>query len=318
MNAAGGRMRVIMDVDTGVDDAVALALAVRHPGIQLEAVSTVAGNVSLEQTTRNTLRVLDWLGATHVPVARGAAVGLSGPFKDASHWHGPDGLGGARLPESPREAIDDGVSYLLDRIHAEPPGTFVLVCTAPLTNLALAVEREPRLPSMVREVVLMGGAARAPGNVTPVAEFNIRADALAAARVFEQDWRVTMVGLDVTREVQITRADRDRLAQLSSPDAVLLREVTRFLFDTRGFDSMLVHDALAVAVGVDPSIVTMVERDVRVETRGEHTLGQTVVDLRTHAQGGTESGRTRVCMRVDVQRFRKLLFGTLGLELLLR
>jgi inosine-uridine nucleoside N-ribohydrolase len=314
MNQPRIPMRVIMDVDTGVDDAVALALAARHPSIQLEAVITVAGNVSLEQTTRNTLCVLDWLGAVQVPVARGAGVGLSGPFKDASHWHGPDGLGDARLPPSSRAALSDGVNYLVERITSEPDGEFTLLCTAPLTNLAMAIEREPRLPGMVRQVVLMGGAVRPPGNVTAVAEFNIHADPRAAARVFEQDWPITMVGLDVTRQVHFSRADRDRLADASSPEAVLLREVTRFLFDTRGLDSMLVHDALAVAVAVDPGLVTMLEREVRVETRGEHTLGQTVVDLRTRTQGGTDTGPTRVCMDVDVPRFRALLLRTLALE----
>jgi inosine-uridine nucleoside N-ribohydrolase len=310
-------VRVILDVDTGVDDAVALALAASHPALQVEAVTTVAGNVSLDQTTRNTLRVLDWIGASHVPVARGAPAGLSGAFLDASHWHGPDGLGGARLPESERQPIADGVSYLVERITSEPPGTLSLICTGPLTNVALALQREPRLPRLVREVVLMGGAARPPGNVTPVAEFNIHADPIAAALVFEQDWPITMVGLDVTSKVRFARADRDRLASASAPGAVLLREVSRFLFDTRGLDHMLLHDALAVAVAADPSIVTTLNRQVRVETRGEHTLGQTVVDFRTAAQGVSEDGATRVCVDVEVSRFRAMLFGALDLEDLL-
>ena len=302
-----------MDVDTGIDDALALALAVRHPGIQLEAVTTVAGNVDLEQTTRNTLCVLDWLGASKVPVARGAAQSLSGPFKDASHWHGPDGLGGAQLPRSAREPLPDGVAYLVERVSAEP-GAFTLVCTAPLTNSALALQGEPRLANLVREVVLMGGAARPPGNATAVAEFNIHADARAAASVFDQPWSVTMVGLDVTRQVEFTRAQRDALLGQSSVEAALLREVTRFIFEARHLDRVLLHDALAVAVAIDPTLVRVIQRDVRVETRGEHTLGQTVVDLRSPLQGGRESGPVRVGVEVDVPRFQALFFGTLGLR----
>ena len=308
-------LRVIMDVDTGIDDALALALAVRHPGIQLEAVLTVAGNVSLEQTTRNTLCVLDWLGATGVPVYAGAERGLSGPFADASHWHGPDGLGGAQLPASRRQAGTDAVGYLIERLRAEP-GAVTLVCTAPLTNLALALEREPALAEAVRGVVLMGGAARPPGNVTPVAEFNIHADPLAAARVFEQPWPITMVGLDVTRRAELSRAERDALAGTTSAEAVLVREVTRFIFEERRLERVLLHDALAVAVAIEPGLVTTIERNVAVETRGEHTLGQTVVDPRTTVQGGSASGRTQVCLDVDAPRFKTLLLSeAFGLSL---
>lgn len=305
------RVRMIMDVDTGVDDALALALAVRHPDVTLEAVLTAAGNVGLDLTTRNTLRVLDWLGASDVPVAAGADRPLSGAAVDAGHWHGADGLGGAQLPDSHRQARADGVSYLIERVKAEP-GEYTLVCVGPLTNTALALTRWPELATSVREVVLMGGAAHLPGNVTPVAEFNIYADPAAAAIVFQQPWRVTMVGLDVTNQVTLSRAERDALAQHTSPEAVLVSEVTRHLFDIRGVDAIALHDPLAVAVAIQPELVTTIERAVRVEARGEHTLGQTVVDFRPHAPTAPPT-RTRVAMDVDVPRFRALFLGTLGL-----
>jgi purine nucleosidase len=305
-------VRIIMDVDTGVDDALALALAVRHPDVQLEAVLTVAGNVGLDLTTRNTLRVLDWLGANDVPVAAGADRPLSGSAIDAGHWHGVDGLGGAQLPDSHRQALDDAVRYVIERVRAEP-GEFTLVCTGPLTNIALALTRWPDLARSVREVVLMGGAARLPGNVTPVAEFNIYADPQAAAIVFGQPWRVTMVGLDVTNQVVLTRADRDALAVQTSPEAILVREVTRHIYDLRGMPAMALHDPLAVGVAIQPDLVTTIEREVRVETRGEHTLGQTVVDLRPNAHTAPPT-QTRVAMEVDVARFRALFLGTLGLQ----
>ena len=202
--------------------------------------------------------------------------------------------------------------YLIERVRAAP-GEFTLVCVGPLTNIALAVGRWPELAQSVREVVLMGGAARLPGNVTPVAEFNIYADPQAAAIVFQQPWRVTMVGLDVTNKVPLTRAERDALAEHTSPEAVLVREVTRHIFDERGIQAMALHDPLAVAVAIQPDLVTTIEREVQVETRGEHTLGQTVVDFRPHAPTAPPT-QTRVAMEVDVARFRALFDATLGLR----
>ena len=303
-------MRAILDVDTGVDDALAIALALRHPRLQLEAVVTVVGNVSLDLTTRNTLRVLDWLGATDVPVARGADRPFAGPVREASHWHGADGLGGASLPDSTRTVIDDGVGYLIDRLSAEP-GELTLICTAPLTNVALAIRRRPEVVSAVREVVMMAGAARPPGNVTPVAEFNVYADPEAAAIVFQQPWRLTMVGLDVTNQVLFSRSERDALSANTSREAVLVREVSRHLFDVRGVDTMALHDPLAVGVAIEPDLVTTLQQEVRVETRGELTAGQTVVDLRPNAPPPVLP--THVCTGVDAARFKALFFETLGL-----
>jgi inosine-uridine nucleoside N-ribohydrolase len=305
------RLRLILDVDTGVDDALAIALALRHPEVQLESVLTVAGNVGLELTTRNTLRVLDWLGAGAVPVYAGAARPLSGVEREASHWHGPDGLGGAQLPASDRSSRGNAVEHLIDAVMREP-GELTLVCTAPLTNIALAVQKEPRVVDAVREVVLMGGAVRPPGNVTPTSEFNIYADPDAAATVFAQSWPLTMVGLDVTNRVTLSRVERELLSSARSTEALLVYEVTRFLFDQRRFATMALHDPLAVAVAIQPDLVTTAHKDVEVETEGKCTLGQTVVDLRP--QAAPPSRRTRVCADVDVDRARSLFFRTLGLE----
>lgn len=304
-------LRLVLDVDTGVDDALALAVAVREPRIQLEAVLTVAGNVGLDRTTDNTLRVLDWLGASAVPVAAGASEPLHQTPREASHWHGSDGLGGARLPTSLRSARGEGVDYLI-QLLASQPRAMTVVCTGPLTNLALAVLQEPGIVTTVREVVVMGGAARPPGNVTPVAEFNIYADPEAAAIVFAQAWPLTMVGLDVTNRVLLTREDRQAISSQTSAEAVLVREVTRLHFDELGIPAVALHDPLAVLVALDPSIVTVEETSVVVETQGEHTEGQTVVDLRRYRR--TE-GTTRVCLDVDVARARALFFSSLGLSL---
>jgi inosine-uridine nucleoside N-ribohydrolase len=273
-------------------------------------VVAVAGNVGLELTVRNSLRVLDWLGATDVPVYAGADRPLSGVVREASHWHGPDGLGGARLPDSTRSPNEDGVGYLCDAIMRQP-GQVTLVCTAPLTNLALAVRREPDLVQSVKEVVLMGGAARLPGNVTPVAEFNIYADPDAAAGVFEAAWPITMVGLDVTERVRLERAERQPLEHHTTREGQLVFEVTRHIFDVNGYDTMALHDPLALAIAVQPDLVTTVQRDVRVEARGEHTLGQTIVDYRRSAPPSVLN--TRVCTEVDVGRARAWFVTTLGL-----
>ncbi|MBV8718598.1 MAG: nucleoside hydrolase [Chloroflexi bacterium] len=276
--------------------------------MELASVLTVAGNVGLELTTRNTLRVLDWLGASDVPVYMGADRPLRGDVREASYWHGIDGLGGAELPESLRTADPNGVDYLCRRV-LQDPGQVTLVCTAPLTNLALALQREPRIVECVQKVVLMGGAVFGPGNVTPVAEFNIYADPSAAALVFEQPWPITMVGLDVTEHVRLMRDEQLRLAVGALPEAVLVREVTRHIFDMRGMPSMALHDPLALLIAVEPDLVTTVQHDVQVETRGEHTLGQTVVDLRQSAPPPRLD--TWLCTEVDAARAKERFLQTL-------
>ena len=270
----------------------------------------MAGNVGLELTARNSLRVLDWVGASDIPVYLGADRPLSGVVREATHWHGPDGLGGARIPMSVRAARDDGIAYLSDAIMNQP-GEVTLVCTAPLTNVALAVLREPGLVRSVKNVVVMGGVTRPPGNVTPVAEFNIYADPRAAAVVFDQAWPITMVGLDVTEKVRLSREERAAFVHSTAPEAVLVYEVTRHIFDVNGADTMALHDPLALAVAVQPDLVSTQHRDVQVEAGGEPALGQTVVDFRRSAPPPTRN--THVCTEVDVARAREMFFTTLGL-----
>src|SRR5262249_10906020 len=170
---------------------------------------------------------------------------LAGSAIYAEQWHGTDGLGGARLPESERTALPDATAFLVERLTAEP-GEITVVCTGPCTTLALAVQRQPEIGHAARRRVLMGGTAQLPGNVSPVAEYNIYADPEAAAIVFDQTWLLTMVGLDVTHRVMLSRANVQRLPEPGPPEAVLLREVTRSLFVERGIEAMALHDPLAV------------------------------------------------------------------------
>jgi purine nucleosidase len=218
------------------------------------------------------------------------------------------------LPSTTRSVGGGAVQYLVDSLTAEP-GALSVVCVGPCTNLALAVQQDPRVVECVREVVLMGGTAQLPGNVTPVAEFNIRADPEAAAIVFDQAWPLTMVGLDVTRQVRLSAQEVRGLDGDASVEGVLTREVTRALFAQRARDWMELHDPLAVGVALDHSLVTAASGAVHVETRGEYTRGQTVFDLRPNA--ARPPSNSRVALEVDAERFRREFLSALGLSRLL-
>jgi purine nucleosidase len=213
--------KVILDCDPGIDDALAIAFACGHPGLELLGLTTVGGNVDLATTTANALSVRDFVGCPEVPVVAGSPVPLLRSVLDARHVHGESGLGAARLPP-PASGARDGhaVDFLIDTIGAAA-GEITLVATGPLTNIALAVRREPRLVTQVRDFVIMGGSAGR-GNVTPAAEFNIAADPEAAAIVFGAGWTVTMVGLDVTHLARATAVVQERMRGLGRLGASLL------------------------------------------------------------------------------------------------
>ncbi len=226
--------KIILDCDPGIDDAMAIAFAVGSPDIELTGITTVAGNVGLDKTTANALRLLEFFGAAQVPVTAGAAAPLARPAITAEHVHGADGLRGLMLPAPtgqprPGHAVD----YIIDTVLAAP-GEITLVAVGPLTNVALALRREPALVSAVRDFVIMGGSTTR-GNVTPAAEFNIAADPEAAAEVFTAGWTVTMVGLDVTLQATATAAVLARLGGLGRLAAELL------LPGLRRFDADLEH-----------------------------------------------------------------------------
>jgi purine nucleosidase len=298
----------MLDVDTGTDDALAIAYAVRKPEIELVAITTVAGNVDVEKTTANSLAVLDWLGATDVPVHQGASRPLVRPHRDAAHFHDEGGLGGARLERSRRGIGADRGPAAMIRLAKQRPGELTLVCVGPLTNLAIALNVEPQLTELVNGVVLMGGAFTVPGNVTSFAEFNIAVDPEAAEQVFAARFRdLTAVGLDVTQKVALTRADWD--AANSDADlptsATVLREVGRFAFEALGVPTFSLHDPLAVAVAVDPTLVSVEEAAVVVETTGP-------ADGQTRIVG---PGAVRVATAVDAARALEDFRRTVGLPM---
>ena len=294
---------LILDVDTGIDDAFALLYALGRPDARLLGVSAVVGNVSLAAATRNTRAVLALAGRSDIPVWPGAAAPLLGDASDASDIHGETGLGYAVLPEPPPVAAGHAVDAIL-AASREHEGRLVLVATGPLTNVALAVSRDPRLPRRLARFVAMGGAFRESGNVTAAAEFNIWHDPEAAeivCRAFSQDGAAPaiLVGLDVTRRCVLTEADIASLP--ASPLRDFLNDAGRHYFElmqTRGRPRAIVmHDPLAVAVALDPGLVRTQAVPVVVETRGQHTRGLTLADFR-----GTP-GRIGVALEVEAEQF---------------
>jgi purine nucleosidase len=319
--------KIILDCDPGIDDALAIAFAAGCPDLDLVGITSVAGNVGLPLTTSNAQRVAEFVGLAAIPVTPGAAAPLLREPIDARLVHGESGLGGARLPDPvSRPAGGHAVEYLIDTIQAAP-GEITLVATGPLTNIALAVHREPRLVTQVRDFVIMGGSASR-GNVTPAAEFNIAADPEAAAIVFRAGWTVTMVGLDVTLQARATAAVRDRMRPLGPlADVLLLPALEQYASDADplaasppaegqdppsrhgpGGPGPAVHDVLAVAHVAAPALLGCVPARVEVETAGRWTAGMTVTDFR--AAPGEQN--TLVATAIDVRGFWDLALDSYG------
>ena len=302
---SGRGVPIILDVDTGIDDAMALALAVTSPLVDLVAVTTLAGNVAVERTTANTLAVLDWLGVEGVPVHRGASRPLARPHQDAAFVHGTDGLGNAGLPISSRVLGPDRGPAAMIRLANQRPGELTLVCVGPLTNLAIALNVEPRLPDLVAGVVIMGGAFEVPGNVTPAAEFNAYVDPEAAAQVFAAPFgRLTAIGLDVTQQVVLSRSTWEAACDTQATAPSLIARICRRSFEERGLAEVQLHDPLALAVAVVPNLVGCQKAVVGVATDGEERG-------RTRAVG---SGSVSIARTVDTERFMQLFTGALGLS----
>lgn len=261
---------LLLDVDTGVDDALALALAVGSTEAQLVAVTTLAGNVPVDLATENTLRVLGWCGAHDVPVFRGASRPLVAEYQSATHVHGDNGLGGAELPAARRSAEQQPGPGALIRLAEEHAGELVVVALGPLTNLAIALNVRPELPRLIRRLIVMGGAYEVPGNVTPLAEFNIFVDPHAANLVFDAPWSsLVAVGLDVTHQAALSRRTWEAIPDGATGAPGLVRHILEHTFTGRDRTGMYLHDPLAVAVALDPTFVETVGMRVVVDTEGE-------------------------------------------------
>ena len=301
---------LIIDCDPGQDDAVALLLAFASPReLDVLAVTTVAGNVALGHTTRNGLRICELAGRRDVAVHAGCARPILGPPATAAHIHGDDGLAGAELPE-PAEAprAQHAVDVLIETVMARK-GEITLAALGPLTNIARAMVKEPRMAPGLREIVVMGGSLGA-GNVTPFAEFNIHADPHAAAAVFSAGAPLTMIGLDVTHRAIATAPRVAAIRDLGRPAADTVAAMMALHLgrreNTAGEAGGAVHDACVVAYLLRPDLFATRAMRIAVETADAAELGRTRAD----ASDGAE---VSVAVDIDADGFFDLLTGRLAL-----
>jgi inosine-uridine nucleoside N-ribohydrolase len=340
--------RVIIDTDPGVDDALALLLALRSPELTIEALTPVAGNVPLTLTLPNTLRMVEIAGRPDILVAAGAKAPLFRRLVTATYAHGENGLGGAVFPEPQLKPVDMPAAEMIRQVVRKYPHEVTLITIGPMTNVAAALEADPELASLVKGLVMMGGSLSG-GNITPAAEFNVYVDPEAAKIVFQSGVPITMVGLDVTRKTSLT--DEHQRVLQSNPDPVsqAAAKIARNAIDhtrAQGFTiGPNMHDSLAIAGFLDPSILKWKDYYVDVETTGELTAGETLGyspssgDLQRKAElekqaasemqirgsaptlAGTRTSpvirekyvpNCKVAMEVDSARFFDLLIGRLS------
>lgn len=276
--AQAARRSVIIDTDPGTDDAMAVLLALNSPELDVRAFTVVGGNVPQAQALENALRLVSLAGRCDIPIARGAPRPLAQRLITAEFVHGENGMGNIELPASRCTADKRFAPDLIIEMVRTRPGQLTLVPVGPLTNIALAVLKDPGIVPLVKEVVIMGGSITE-GNVTAAAEANIYNDPEAAQVVFHAGWKVTMVGLDVTHRTNFGTAHLERLAKTHGTQNDFAARVMGFLVDLTkkfGGEGTPMHDPLAMGVAIDPSFVKTRHMRVEVETRGEFTRGATV------------------------------------------
>jgi purine nucleosidase/pyrimidine-specific ribonucleoside hydrolase len=303
---------IVLDCDPGHDDAIAILLAHGCPDIELRAITTVAGNQTVEKTTLNARRVCTVAGIVDVPIAAGAGRPLKHRFEAAPDIHGESGLDGPRFPEPTVDVVGMDAADLIVQLTLEAdPGELTLVPTGPLTNVATALERAPEVGPRLREIVLMGGSADR-GNWTPAAEFNIWADPEAADIVFRSGVPVTMCGLNLTHQALATPDVMKRIAAVGTQVADVVVDLLGFFAETYrdvfGFGSPPVHDPCAVARVARPDLVGVRDAFVAVETTGDWTTGMTVVDLLGRLD---RPANARVAMDLNVEGLWDLIVDAL-------
>jgi inosine-uridine nucleoside N-ribohydrolase len=345
---ASSPARVMIDTDPGVDDAFALLLAMRSPELKIEGITAVAGNVPLELTLPNALRMVEVAGRTDIPVAAGAKAPLLRRLVSATYAHGENGLGGAVFPEPKTKPVDQPAAEFIRANVRKHPGELTLITVGPLTNVATALSLDSELAGMIPRIVMMGGSLSG-GNITPAAEFNIYVDPEAARIVFQSGIPITMVGLDVTRKTGLREEHLRRLEAAQNPISQAAANIGRHVIEHHRQQGFLVdpnmHDSLAMAAFLDPSLLKWQEYYVDVETTGELTAGETLGysptagDLRRRPDAEKEAAakmtirgsaptlatirsspvirdkyapNANVAMNVDSERFFSLLIGRLS------
>ena len=314
---------IIIDADPGIDDAMAILLAGKH--FNILGITTVHGNTTVDKTTRNALKVLEFSAMTHIPVVRGSEFPLVQPRYTAASVHGETGLDGPDLPD-PTTPVHSGhaVDFIIDTVMSKPDITLVPI--GPLTNIAMALRQEPRLKNHIKEISLMGGSTTY-GNVTMAAEFNIWCDPEAAHIVFTSDVPIKMVGLNLTRQAAATPEVIERIRNLNNQVGKIVAEMltaySERLRQLFGLSGGSLHDPCAVAWLIDPSLIESEKLYMAIELGGEHTRGMTVCDQRglrlpvagISAGDGIRAGlapNVEVGMNIDVPRFMDLLIDTLA------
>jgi inosine-uridine nucleoside N-ribohydrolase len=323
--------RIIIDTDPGVDDAFAILLALRSPELQVEAITPVSGNVPLEITLPNALRLVEIAGRPDIPVAAGASVPLTRRLITASYVHGEDGFGGVNFPPPKIKPVSESATEIIRRIVRAHPGEVTIVAVGPLTNVATALRSDPELAHMIPQFVLMGGSISG-GNITPAAEFNFYVDPEAAHVVFHSGVPIDMVGLDVTRKVQLTEKHAAALEAGSNPVSQAAGKIARSTIEhyrRTGFpgDPMM-HDPLALATLLDSTLVKFRDYYVNIEIEGELTAGESLaydhapvrhsapIDNGAPVLDGRNADEpfhpnTRVAVDVNSERFMSLLVSRL-------
>jgi len=319
--ASSTTRKIILDTDPGSDDAMALMLALNSPELEVRAVTVVPGNVTAEQGLENALRMISLANRCDIPVAAGARHPLFQKLITAEFWHGKNGLANIELPPS-KCKVDSryGPDLIIEMVHAAPH-EITLVPVGPLTNIALAVEKDPSIVPLVKEVILMGGSITG-GNVNAAAEANIYNDPEAAQIVFQAGWPLTMVGLDVGDKTLLTKKYLEPLAQSHGPINDFIYKIASYLIDLSAkFNSpgTPMYDPLAVGVAIDSTLVTAPAMHVDVETRGEFTRGETVANRHGFVEHNVLQGdhytiegiekvepNTKVCTEVEADRFLQM------------
>jgi pyrimidine-specific ribonucleoside hydrolase len=312
---------ILLDVDTGADDALALLLAVRSPALDVRAITCVAGNHPLSNVVDNTLRLLDFVDAPDVPVAAGMQQPLLEAMRPPFPLHGNDGMADLGLPSPRRKPVGEHAVELMRRTLQDADEPLTVVALAPLTNIAVFLRMYPDLHAKIARIVSMGGTFRVPGNTSPTAEFNVRQDPEAAAMVLESGLPVTLYPLDPFRQVRFNRGE---IADFLAADDVAAQTAGRIMLQMCDYfpaDSALIGDAGTVAMVVDPEGATTERLPITVDLAGGVNRGRTVFDERSQKSRSTHShwwqtsqAAIDVVARVDADRYRRLFAGTLGVQ----
>lgn len=317
------RQKIIFDTDPGVDDAMAIQFALNSPEIEILGLTTVYGNVDLEKTTANALRLLEIANRTDIPVAKGADKPLSRSFAGGVAFvHGDDGQGNTNRPLSSNTVHElTAVDFIADQVQLFPQEV-TLIAVGPLTNLALFVQKYSALVASVKEVIIMGGNAFCPGNASPAAEANILNDPEAADIVFKTNWHLSMIGLDVTHKVLMSSQQLADVALATSELNKFVAEATIFYLDfyrrNNKIDGIFVHDSSAVAYLINRELFTVVQHPIKVETATSVSFGKTWpmldeldVEKRPELQPWLNRPKVNICVDVNAEAVLKLIIGRL-------